>query len=215
MDLFSLSRGSGTKDLGILICHGFGASAYDLCDLQDYIDPELKADWYFPQGPYNLGGNSWAWFPENEEHRKAALYGAYFQDLEEKSDAGLEISLELLKNFMNTKAHKEWILGGFSQGSMISLHLAFETDKNLSSVLLYSSALFDLKRLSRHKEPKKWSALVSHGTYDPVLSFEGGKKVHSFLQNQGIPTEFLSFPGYHEIPQAVLERSIPYIQTNN
>jgi predicted esterase len=54
--------------------------------------------------------------------------------------------------------------------------------------------------------------LVSHGTHDPILPFEGAERLAAALTDGGLEVDFVRFRGQHEIPPVVLEHASALIR---
>lgn len=206
MKLDCRNMGPPEARTGILFLHGFGANMFDLCDLAGSLDPRQQGAWYFPQAPYTLPCPGYAWFPADGKDREAALYGSYFADLEQLDDPGRLASLEALETLCLSSRHEQWIVGGFSQGSMMALHLAARSRIPVKSLILFSSAPFALQALEEEldRQPPAWNVLQTHGLQDPILTINQARKLHSFLAARKIKNEYLEFNGYHQIPESAL-----------
>lgn len=106
----------------------------------------------------------------------------------------------------------QMVLGGFSQGSMLSLDVALRSERKLAGLLLWSSTLicqpeWDPRMASRRGLP----ILQSHGQQDPLLPFFLAEALRDKLTAAGAAVHFVPFRGAHEIPQAVLRATDAFL----
>lgn len=198
----------------VVMLHGYGASMQDLAPLYDYLDPNSKFDWYFLDGNISIdigyGMTGKAWFHIDMYKLQMALSSGNFSDFfEQKRPQGLDEASSLVTNFLKqiySNYTEGIILGGFSQGSMLSLDITLKNPNLINKIFLLSSTLFDeanlLERLNLIKEVPIFQ---SHGISDPVLPYEMANKLKGILENGLSSYVFSSFNGGHEIPLAVIK----------
>ncbi len=99
------------------------------------------------------------------------------------------------------------VLGGFSQGGMVTLDMAIRKNLNFSHYLLLSANPIAMGRLGEKASGKKMTGKIfqSHGRNDEVLSFEYAQLLNTKLIEFGFDTYFAPFNGGHEISMDVLE----------
>ncbi|MER3423283.1 MAG: hypothetical protein C4293_08675, partial [Nitrospiraceae bacterium] len=101
----------------------------------------------------------------------------------------------------------DMVLGGFSQGAMLSLDVALRTDRPPAGLVLLSGTLV-AKQEWVPLMPKRrglW-VLQSHGRQDPLLPFSLAEHLRDLLMQAGLSVEWVGFRGAHEIPDVVIER---------
>lgn len=199
----------------IVLFHGYGADAADLAPLAPALAVPGRPTWVFPEGPISLGLAGWsgarAWFPIDEEALGQAQISGRPIDL---SKGGTAEAPNVLKTGALAREALEalavpWerlILGGFSQGAMLAVDLALRGPKAPLGLAILSGALVGAAG---------WEALAagraglrffqSHGTDDPLLSFENAKRLEALLLAGGLRGEFLNFEGGHGIPPEAAE----------
>ena len=104
-----------------------------------------------------------------------------------------------------SQQYKNFYLGGFSQGAMVSAN-AFLSSKGLpiSKLILLSGARVNLEEWKVNLPNTPAIPLfVSHGKYDDVLPFKFGEGLFSFL-NQHLNGQFIPFNDGHTIPLEVI-----------
>lgn len=214
-----ISTGNQASQIHIMLCHGFGATNRDLLDLSLNLDPNGTFGWHFPQAPIKIPGFAgYAWFPRAGADLSDALNGSYFDHLAELRETGLQLSAELLLNWIMEKklSDRNWIFGGFSQGSMVALHTALQAPFSVQSVLILSGALINkVDTLSMLRTSKPFPIFQSHGRQDPVLAFKGASDLRDLLIENRFMTQWHEFNGGHEIPWSIMEALSTYLASIN
>ena len=94
-----------------------------------------------------------------------------------------------------------FVLGGFSQGSMLATDVCLRLDESIGGLLVYSGTLL-VEPEWRELAPRRRGlrVLQSHGTIDSLLPFEAATWLRDLFESAGADIEFLEFPGVHTIP---------------
>ncbi|MCP9439030.1 MAG: hypothetical protein NNA20_08780 [Nitrospira sp.] len=213
-------RGGGQGPLVILL-HGFGAPGDDLVPLADAIDAPSGTRWLFPEGPLSLDwglGDARAWwiidFARLQEDRAAGRV----RDLSGEVPPGLALARERFLVFLKELPRQlpidfqRTIIGGFSQGAMLSCDLVLHTDDPFAGLVQLSGTLL-AESVWRPLLPRRKGLHVfqSHGTLDDILPHVGAERLRDLLVQAGLLVEWHSFRGGHEIPESVLTRLGPFI----
>jgi phospholipase/carboxylesterase len=203
----------------IILFHGYGASAYDLYPLHQVIDAPKGTNWVFPDGhleiPIGPGYYGKAWFPIDMEALQRAMMTGSFRDFSEITPPGLDLAREKALSMLEALAipFEKLIIGGFSQGAMLSTDIALRNEKSPRGLSILSGTLLN-KDLWVELAAKKSSMTFfqSHGRADPVLGYQPAKDLNQLLRDAGMVGEFVSFPGGHEIPMEVIQGMNRYIK---
>lgn len=204
----------------VVLFHGFGADFSDLAPLADFLDPDGNWTWIFPNGPttvdlgYHMTGR--AWFPISQADLESAVttgiprdYAPITTKPPEDVMKGLKFLVEELK-----KQYKGIVLGGFSQGGMITTHLFEATGDSLRGALLLSTVLLNQEQLDPILEKTKPKPFFqSHGSRDPVLHIKFGQALYQKLKSKGWKASWAEFPGGHEIPMPVLVKAREFLNS--
>lgn len=205
----------------VVLCHGYGAPGSDLIPIGQLIlkQPKLSGSvqFMFPEAPISLdsvglyGGR--AWWPIDMQRLQLATALGNFRELQRDSPPELATARKKLLDLIQQWSEKSqvplnhFILGGFSQGSMLATDVTLQLDTNPAGLIILSGTLLNeetwRERAPRHKTLR---VLQSHGTDDPILPFAAAGALRDALQHAGIDVEFISFEGGHEIPFEVLNR---------
>ncbi len=202
-------------EIAILMMHGYGANKEDLAPLAD-VFKEFPITWYFPDAPeivfQTLFGAGRAWFPIDmakleraySAHDHDLFYESMPENFDEVANNINEVLLELQKK------HQNVIVGGFSQGSMMSVELSLRND-NANDLLLLSSAMIKKSQWQDKISKKNFgNVFQSHGREDNVLPFELGQTLSDQLKDHCANYTFETFTGGHEIPNKVLQKVAEY-----
>ena len=97
------------------------------------------------------------------------------------------------------------VLGGFSQGGMLSLDVALRGDRPLAALLLMSPTYLCVHDwLPRMNARSGLPVLLSHGSRDPLLPFPTTQRLRDDLRKARVDVHWVEFPGGHEIRPEVL-----------
>src|SRR5690606_6201984 len=102
---------------------------------------------------------------------------------------------------------EQTILGGFSQGAMLSCDVALRAERPLAGVVLLSGTFLcedDWRPLMPARRGLR--VFQSHGVLDPLLPFDLAERLRDALVEAGAELDWVAFRGGHEIPPAVLMR---------
>jgi phospholipase/carboxylesterase len=185
----------------LILTHGRGADPQDLEPLQDLLDPDLRLFGIFPRGPLLLSPGGYHWyivrqigFPDRDTFLKS------FDELSSHLDAVL------------TDHGLSWdrtVLGGFSQGAVMSYALALGAARpRPAAVLAFSGFLpnvegFDLALADR----AGLAVSISHGARDPVISVGFGRDARDRLAAAGLAVRYREDPVGHTIAPAALAQA--------
>ena len=164
-------RNGGAPKQAVVLLHGYGSDGQDLIGLASYWR-DLLPDALFvsPNAPDRCRDNpsGYQWFPvdfgqpnyrfEGASRARAVIVG-FLEDM--WSQTGLE--------------PKDTILGGFSQGAMMALHVGVSLDKALIGIIAFSGAFIPPEGFAEGHGPRPPICLVHgdrDGVVDPKLSAE-------------------------------------------
>ncbi len=151
----------------VVFVHGYGADGADLLGLAQPLAPHLpNTAFYAPNAPEPCAGNPFGfqWFPI------PWLDGSS----EQAARDGLEAASADFNAFLDQIMAAEGVgpealaLVGFSQGTMISLHVAPRRDVPFAGVVGFSGRLLEADRLQAETQSRP-SILLVHGDADEVV----------------------------------------------
>lgn len=191
----------------VILLHGWGAPGDDLVSLAD----ELAAPgtrFLFPAAPLVERGGGRAWWHLDARDRPAHAWNDQ-EVATHQPNAQVVAARTAIQTVLRTARArfqpKAIVLGGFSQGAMLSLDVALAAAPAVEKVVALSGVLLadSLPALKAPRTPRT-PAFVSHGRRDEVLPFRAGDSAKSLLERHGHAVTWRPFDGGHEIPRAVL-----------
>jgi phospholipase/carboxylesterase len=219
-ELRSIVTGGSDREGGgdgpvVVLLHGFGAPGEDLVPLWRVLDVPRGTRFVFPAAPLDLSyaygmGESRAWWMIDMAALDAAVRAGRFRDLGAEVPPGLPEAraklIAALDAIEEALRPSKLVLGGFSQGAMLSLDVALHDPRPLAGLALMSGTfLCEAEWRPRLPSRKGLPVLQSHGTHDPLLPFAVAEKLRDELRGAGMDVEFVPFRGGHEIPPVVLD----------
>ena len=204
-------QGGGTGP-AVVLMHGFGAPGTDLIQLANYLEAPAGTRFVFPEAPLELplpmmGGRAW-WMIDIERIQRAMMTGEV-RNLRKEEPAGLQDANRAVVGMLDAldEALKpsKVVLGGFSQGAMLTLDVALTTERSFAGVILLSGTFIAEQRWAAAMAKRAGLPVYqSHGTMDPVLPYVIANELHEALKAAGVPATFVPFTGGHEIGAAAL-----------
>jgi phospholipase/carboxylesterase len=198
---------AGPHDAPLLLAllHGYAMQPSDLSPFAHSL--QLPALFLLPRGPVSspIGGQAW-WEVDLESREAALALGP--RDLCDDYPRGLPQARRVLGEFLDivTREYqpRRIILGGFSQGGMLSLDWALRGSRFVDGLVLLSAS----RIAARDWEPQRHRlrdlpVFVSHGEADQDLSFSAGERLRDFVLQSEARTTWVPFPGGHVIPLVV------------
>lgn len=220
---------STRPQLAVVLCHGFGAPGDDLAPIGEALleaSPKLAgaARFYFPAAPLDLshygmfGSRAW-WMIDFEAIQQAMAEGGFRARMRNERPDGLEEArAQLIKLVAEVRSEtglgvKQVVLGGFSQGAMLTMDVAMRMEQSPAALIQWSGTLMNEDEW-RNLAPEHngLSVLQSHGRQDPILPFAWAEHLRDMAKECGLSVEFMAFDGPHTIPQGVLRRTLEVLE---
>lgn len=212
---------SGTARQLAVFCHGYGADGQDLIGLADVLAP-LFPDMAFasPNAPDRVPGSPYGyqWFglqdydPDLLRRDPVHAAGIYA-----KMRQVAEPAAPLLDAFLTAELARHGltddrlVLIGFSQGTMMALHVGLRRPA-LAAIVGFSGALLGGSELAgeiRCRPP----ILLVHGAADPVVPVQALQGALNILGEAGLTAEFHVVPGLqHGIDNSGLQRTVTFLR---
>jgi phospholipase/carboxylesterase len=195
----------------VVMLHGFGADAGDLAPLSDVLDPAGEWTFCFPNAPVEVPIGPMmtgrGWFPISLRELEAGI------DFTKIRPPGLDLSRKLVAELIFELNPRKLVVGGFSQGAMVATDFAMHDPGDVAGMLLYSGVLLDQDNWTKRSAGLKGKKFIqSHGERDQVIPINGARKLFDILKAGGVDGSFISFPGAHEIPLNVLQKSALFLK---
>lgn len=174
---------SGKTKSVVVFLHGYGADGADLLGLADPLAPHLPDTVFVaPNAPERCVNNpmGYQWFPipwldgSSEDAAEVAMQQS-FDDLNAYLDTVLEDE---------GIAHSQLILFGFSQGTMMSLHVAPRRAEPVAGVVGFSGRLLQPESLAEEARVKP-PVLLVHGDQDDMVPIQSLPEAGNALTEAG------------------------------
>jgi phospholipase/carboxylesterase len=197
----------------VVLLHGFGAPGEDLVSLFRVLDVPRDTRFVFPAAVLSLASEGYgpgrAWWRID----MAAIQRGDVR-LTTEVPAGIEAArtavdgvLDHIETTWKVPASRV-VLGGFSQGAMLSLDVALRRKTAPKGVAMLSGSLIaehEWRSLLSAPHAGVRAIFQSHGSLDPILPFPVAEVLRDLLRGAGADVTWCPFRGGHEIPPAVLE----------
>jgi len=174
---------SGDTRSAVVFLHGYGANGADLLGLADPLADHLPDTLFIaPDAPENCAGSpfGYQWFPI------PWIDGSS----EEESSRGMQQAVEDLNAFLDALMVDEDLLPeqvclfGFSQGTMMSLHVAPRREDPVAGIVAFSGRLLEPELLVDEVQ-SRMPILLVHGDQDDVVPVQSLPQAAEALQNAG------------------------------
>jgi phospholipase/carboxylesterase len=208
-------KGGGNGPVVILL-HGFGAPGNDLVPLADVLNVPTGTRFLFPEGPLTLSfgpRDARAWWLIDMARMAQDQAAGRARDLSNEIPKGLAPARETMLAFLKEVEHtfgadpRTTVLGGFSQGAMLTCDAMLHTDRPYAGLVQLSGTLLALQEWGPLLQKRKGLPVFqSHGVQDEILPYIGASRLRDTLSQSGLAVEWHRFRGGHEIPEPVLQR---------
>jgi phospholipase/carboxylesterase len=202
-------RSGGKPKSLVVLLHGLGSDGNDLISLAPYWAPLLpETEFLAPNAPFpcDMAPFGYQWFSFQERTPTAVL-------------AGVRAAAPFLDAFLDEALEARGLdesrlaLVGFSQGTMMSLHVGLRRAKPVAGIIGYSGRLIAEETLAgelRSKPP----VLLMHGTADEIVPFDSLTLAEASLKALGVPVTTVQRPGLgHSIDEIELQKGGEFLST--
>lgn len=175
----------------------------------------------FPCAPLSLGprmGNGRAWWMIDMAKVEAAMASGSFRDMSQEEPAGMASVRETmtlsLQSLCLQLGVESFVLGGFSQGAMLSTELTLESDLRIDKLVILSGTMLATARWTQQAAALESIPIFqSHGRSDMILGFKFAEMLKDCLNLSGKEVTWVPFAGGHEIPRNVLDELREFLQS--
>ena len=208
--LSAIVRG-GDEPPTIVLLHGYGSRAEQWLQFETAIKVPNNGRMVFLQGPLRgpvSGSRGW-WWLNIEGHIPE---GERFPDFSIANPGGIKVASRLVRDYLK-KIDGPIVLGGFSQGAMLSGEIAFQTDQPLAGLaLLGGTTVNEAAWVERLAARRDLAVFIAHGRHDGVLPFSIAERFANKLKAAGLKVTWLPFDGGHDIPTEVIAAMNAFLQ---
>jgi phospholipase/carboxylesterase len=194
------TRPAADEPEGLLVLfHGRGADENDLFPVLDLLDPERRLLGVTPRGPLSLppGGAHWYALAGLGTPDPGTFLPTYELVLRWLDDLAAETGIPPEKT----------VLGGFSQGAVMTYSLGLVKGRPRPAALIALSGFIPtVPGFELDLTPPFPPIAFGHGTYDPVIGVEWGRKAKALLEEAGADVLYREYPLPHTIdPHFIVE----------
>jgi phospholipase/carboxylesterase len=208
--LSAIIRGGGGPP-SLVLLHGYGSNAEDWLPFTETIQLPPNGRFVFPQGPWRGPGGARGWWWLNIEGHVPE--GERFADFSVASPGGIKVASRQVREFLED-VPRPIVLGGFSQGAMLSGEIAFQTEQPLAGLILISgTTVNEAAWIERFPGRRRLPIFIAHGRRDGVLPFTIADRFRTKLQAAGLDVTWVPFDGGHELPAVVVEALNTFLAT--
>ena len=200
MTLTYRTRPAAGEPEGLLVFfHGRGADEHDLVPVLDLLDPEHRLLGITPRGPLSLppGGAHWYALGGLGTPDPSTFLPTYEQATGWLDELAAETGVP----------PEGTVLGGFSQGAVMTYALGLGKDRPRPAALIALSGFIPtVPGFELELTPPFPPIAIGHGAYDPIIGVEWGRKAKTQLAQAGAEPIYREYPLPHGIdPRFVVE----------
>ena len=198
-------RASGEPEGALILLHGRGADERDLHSLLDALDPERRLLGATPRGPLSLPPGGAHWY---QLHQLGYPDPPTFRDTFARASAWLD-------GFAGEHGigMERTVLGGFSQGAVMSYALGLGAGRPRPAAIVALSGFVPTVEAWELdlRTPPLPPVAIGHGTLDPVIGVEWGRRARALLEEAGFDVLYRESPMPHTIDPHFVAELRPWI----
>ena len=201
---YRLRPAAADPEGALVLFHGRGADEHDLFPLLDFLDPERRLVAATPRGPLSLPPGGAHWYVVRE--------------VGSPDPSTFVPTFELASSWLDAFARKtgvppeRTVLGGFSQGAAMTYALGLGDGRPRPAALLALSGFVPtVEGFSLDLSPPLPAVAIGHGTYDPVIPVELGRRAGALLEQAGADVRYRESALQHAIDPRFLEELRPWL----
>lgn len=184
----------------VIWLHGLGDSGDGFLPVatQLALPDELGVRFIFPHAPIQpvtLNGGM----------AMRSWYDIKSMDLEARADeAGVRESAAKVQQLIEQELASgipadKIILAGFSQGGVVSLHLAPRFTQKLAGVMALSTYMCAPNKLADEAKHTNLNVFMAHGRHDDVVPHSAGRNAFDILQANNMDVSWQDYPMAHQV----------------
>ena len=180
----------------VILCHGYGGDGKDISTLASYWRAHLPETVFIcPDAPEKCAASptGYQWFDLMDQTPEQILSKSLV------AENKLNKLIDEVKEKFKIKA-EEIIIGGFSQGCMITLQTGIKRADSINSIIGYSGRIINTDHLSKNIASKP-NIILMHGDLDQVVTIESYLEAKEFFNKNNYHIESKIFKNCeHRIP---------------
>ena len=180
----------------VILCHGYGGDGKDISILASYWRTYLPDTILIcPDAPEKCSASTsgFQWFDLIDETPEQILSKSLVAEIK------LNKLIDEVKEKNNLSAN-QIVIGGFSQGCMISLQTGIKRKDKINSIIGYSGRIIDTEHLDKNIVSRP-NIILMHGDIDQVVPIDGLLEAKNFFNKNNYEIETKIFKNCeHRIP---------------
>ena len=180
----------------VILCHGYGGDGKDISILASYWKTHLPETIFIcPDAPEKCAASpsGFQWFDLLDQTPEQILSKSLVAEMK------LNKLIDDVKEKYNLSAN-QIIIGGFSQGCMISLQTGIKRKDKINSIIGYSGKIIDTEHLRKNIISRP-NVILMHGDIDQVVTIDGLLEAKDFFAKNNYEIETKIFKNCeHRIP---------------
>ncbi|WP_313569857.1 alpha/beta hydrolase [Comamonas terrigena] len=192
----------------LVLMHGVGSNAQDLFSLAPYVPPQFHV--LSLQAPYAMGPDAFAWFQFSVNPDGSRTIAA---DQEQHSLALVAQTVRQAAEQLGVPPERV-VVGGFSQGGIMSLSLLLTQPALLHAICVWHSRLLP-EVLPLQVPPAQLAGRqvwLSHGTQDNVIPLTSAHLTRARLEPLPVQLRYHEYPCAHTIHPDELRDCVQWLQ---
>ena len=201
LETVEVATGAGAgATRAIVWLHGLGADGHDFEPIVAELALPFATRFVFPHAPVrpvtiNGGLPMRAWYDLVSLERGA-----------QEDEVGIRASAALVEELIERERARgippgRIVLGGFSQGGAIALHVALRARDALGGVVALSTYLPLAESVARERSAASLQIpfFLAHGTADPVIALASATASRAVLERLGLKPSWHTYPMGHSV----------------
>ncbi len=180
----------------VILCHGYGGDGKDISILAGYWKNYLPDTIFIcPDAPEKCAASTlgFQWFDLIDQTPEQILSKSLVAEIK------LNKLIDEVKEKNNLLAN-QIVIGGFSQGCMISLQTGIKRKDKINSIIGYSGKIINTEHLGKNIVSRP-NIILMHGDIDQVVSIDGLLEAKNFFKKNDYEIETKIFKNCeHRIP---------------
>ena len=180
----------------VILCHGYGGDGNDISILANYWRTFLPDTLFVcPDAPEKCAASptGFQWFDLMDQTPEQVLAKSLVAEIKLN-----KLIDEVKKN--NKLQANQIIIGGFSQGCMITLQTGLKRKDSINSVIGYSGRIIDVEHLGKNINSRP-NIILMHGDIDQIVSVDSLLEAKDFFGKNNYEIETKIFKNCeHRIP---------------
>jgi phospholipase/carboxylesterase len=190
---------AGDPEGALVLMHGRGADESDLFPLFDMLDPDRRLLGLSPRGPLSLPPGGAHWYAVAQiGYPDSGTFWATYPAVADWLDTTLA---------SHGLDHAQTVLGGFSQGGVMSYALGLDRERPApKAIVAMSSFIPTVEGLALDLE-RALPFSIAHGTQDPIIGVEWGHDARDRLTANGADVLYREYPMGHTVHPEFIEEA--------